>query len=136
MSIDLDECIFRLRLLLSTLSAFSLNELREPREPSFVFVREFVLMMDLDLVTTITTSVRGDYKDIRCEKKLKSLSFKVLTFSTLNDSRCVNPLMLNPLIDKIRSPRFKRPSLSAGELTSMRWICEWIKVSITRDSCF
>lgn len=43
-------------------SFFSVNDVSEPKDPRFVFVNELVLMMDLDRVTTITTSARGDWK--------------------------------------------------------------------------
>lgn len=42
----------------------------------------------------------------------------LLTLSTVTDSRCVSPLMLSPLMAKMRSPFFSRPSLSAGDAVS------------------
>jgi hypothetical protein len=62
MSIDLDAwCDFFSELpSTSSESVFSVNEVKEPKDPRFVFVSEFVLMMDFDRVTTITTSARGD----------------------------------------------------------------------------
>lgn len=117
-SIDLDACseLFVEIPSTSSESFFSVSDVSEPSEPRFVFVNEFVLTADFDRVTTITTSARGDCNKETFMQMLHARIRKIFTFKTLSDSRCVRPLMLSPLMDNSRSPRFKRPSLSVGEL--------------------
>lgn len=52
-------------------------------------------------------------------------AYNSLTFSTPKDSRWVKPLIVNPFIDKIRSPLRNLPSLSAGEFARILCICWW-----------
>jgi hypothetical protein len=58
----------------SSESFFSVRDVKDPIDPRFAFVNEFVLLVsliiDFDRVTTITTSARGDCKDNEeCEKQ-------------------------------------------------------------------
>lgn len=78
-SSDLDECSdFFIEIpSTSSESLFSVSDVSEPRDPRFVFVSEFVLLLsmitDFDRVTTITTSARGDCEYER-EKNVKTRS--------------------------------------------------------------
>jgi hypothetical protein len=68
-SSDFDACsdFFTNIPSLSIESFFSVNDVSDPIEPSFFF-SEFVLTTDLERVTTITTSARGDFNQKKDNK--------------------------------------------------------------------